>query len=88
MRNMTDYEDFPPLTNFKRVLSGCPQSALLYCHLWKIKPKNNNLKIVKDEIKKAFLISPTLFRNNILAIGRLDLIAFEETSDDFYIRFL
>ena len=85
---MTDYADFPPLTNFKRVLSGCPQSALLYSLLWKSKPKNNNLKILKNDIKRNFLISQTLFRNHILAIGRLDLITSEETLDAFYIRFL
>jgi len=84
---MNDYAEFPPLDSFKRVLRSSPQSADLFASLWKLKPKSNRISIKRKDIKKNFLISPTLFRNHLLAIGRLELITFEETTDFFLIDF-
>lgn len=87
MRTMRDYLDFPPLDLFKRVLQSSPQSALLYASLWKLRPKSNRISIKRREVKKNFLISPTLLRNHLLSLGRLELVSFEETTDFFVIDF-
>ena len=85
---MNDYADFPPIDSFKNVLRNSPSSADLFVSLWKIKKKSNpRISIERKNIKKNFLISPTLFRNHLLAIGRLELISFEETTDFFVIDF-
>ena len=84
---MHDYAEFPPLGSFKRVLQTKPETALLYASLWKMKPKSKRMTVKKNEIKKQFLISPTLFRNALLAIGRMDLISFQESEDLFLIDF-
>lgn len=85
---MSSYDDFPPLTLFKRVLQGSPTSALLYASMWALKPKSNLISIKRKEVKKRFLISPTLFRNHLLALGRMDLLSFEETTEFFVINFV
>lgn len=85
---MNDYAGFPPLDSFKRVLRNSPNSADLFVSLWKLKKKaNQRISIERKDIKKSFLTSPTLFRNHLLAIGRLELITFEETTDFFLIDF-
>lgn len=84
---MNNYADFPPIHSFKRVLQSSPQSALLYASLWKNKPKGDRIAIKKREIKKNFLISQTLFRNHLLAISRLDIASFEETTEFYLVDF-
>lgn len=84
---MNNYSEFPPIDSFKRVLRSSPQSALIYASLWKHKAKKERLSFKRKDIKTLFLISPTLFRNHLLSIGRLDLISFEETHDFFLIDF-
>jgi len=85
---MQGYEDFPPLNSFKRVLQAYPQSALIYAELWKLmEPNSTRNSIKKSEIKRKFLISPTLFRNHLLSLGRLDILSLEETQDFFLIDF-
>ena len=46
------------------------------------------VSIRKTAINSMFLISRTLFRNHLLALGRIDLISFKELEDDFLIDFL
>ena len=84
---MNDYSDFPPLLCFKRILLSTPQSAYLYVSLWKLKQESDRISIKRTAIKKNFLISPTLFRNYLLALGRLELLTFEETTYFFNIAF-
>lgn len=84
---MNDYTEFPPIDSFKKVLRMSPQSAIIYASLWKQKTNTNRLSFRRDDIKKTFLISPTLFRNHLLALGRLDLLSFEETSTFFIVDF-
>jgi hypothetical protein len=84
---MKDYSEFPPIDSFKRVLTNSPQSALLYAHIWKNKKKCSRISLLRNEVKKKFLISPTLFRNHLLSLGRLELISFEETPEFFLIDF-
>lgn len=84
---MQGYSDFPPFIYLKRVLQTSPHSALLYASIWKIKNKENKLKINRSDVKKKFLISPTLFRNHLYAIGSMDLLKFHETPESFLIEF-
>ena len=82
---MADYDDFPSLKNFRRVLQSCPQAALLYVSLWKLKDRKGKFSVLKNGLKKQFLLSPTLFRNLLIALSRVDILEFEETLDFFVI---
>jgi hypothetical protein len=85
---MKDYSEFPPLKYFVRVLKTCPKSALLYIQLWKKKGKQMNLITQKKEVRKDYLISPTMFRNLLAPLMFLNLISFIEGDDQFQIDIL
>lgn len=87
MRYMHDYTEFPPMEAFKKVLRMSPQSALIFADIWKQKTQSNRISFKRSEIKKIFLVSPTLFRNHLLALSRLDIISFEETTTFFIVDF-
>lgn len=82
---MKDYSEFPPLNYFTRVLKNCPKSAFLYVQIWKKKNKHLNLITNKREIRKEYLISPTLFRNLLAPLMFLNLIHFIECEEKFQI---
>lgn len=84
---MQDYTQFPPIESFKKVLITIPQSALIFAHIWKQKIMSNNSSFKKSEIKKKFLTTPTLFRNHLLALSRLSILTFEETTHFFTVDF-
>jgi hypothetical protein len=88
LRNMKDYSQFPPLKYFTRVLKGCPKSAFLYIELWKKKSKHMNLVTNKRDIRKDYLISPTMFRNLLSPLMFLNLISFVEGDERFQIDIL
>lgn len=85
---MKDYSEFPPLKYFIRVLKNCPKSAFLYFQLWKKKDKHMNLLIRKNEVRREFFISPTMFRNLLSPLMFLNLINFIESEDKFQIDIL
>lgn len=85
---MKDYNDFPPLKYFVRVLKSCPKSALLYAQLWKKKGKHMNVSTAKKNVRKEYLISPTMFRNLLAPLMFLNLISFIESDDKFQIDIL
>lgn len=82
---MLNYNEFPPINYFTRVLKGHPKSALLYVQLWKKKGKRMNLVTHKKQVRKDYLISPTMFRNLLAPLAFLNLISFVESSDRFLI---
>lgn len=81
---MQSYNEFPPLKYFIRVLKSCPKSALLYVQIWK--SKNNVVK--KRNIRKEYLISPTLFRNLLVPLAFLNVLHFLESDEEFRIDVL
>lgn len=85
---MKDYSEFPPLKYFTRVLKSCPKCALLYIQLWKKKSKRMNLIVERRDIRKEYLISPTMFRNLLAPLMFLNLIHFMESDDKFQIDIL
>ena len=85
---MKDYNEFPPLKYFVRVLKSCPKSALLYTQLWKRKGKHMNLFTQKKDVRKEYLISPTMFRNLLAPLMFLNLVSFIESDDKFQIDIL
>lgn len=85
---MKDYTDFPPLKYFIRVLKTCPKSALLYTQLWKKKGKHMSLLTQKRDVRKEYLISPTMFRNLLAPLMFLNLVSFIESDDKFQIDVL
>jgi len=85
---MTDYSEFPPLKYFTRVLKYSPKSAHLYVQIWKKKGRYKNLVIEKNEVRKNYLISPTMFRNLLAPLMILNLIHFVEGDGKFQIDVL
>jgi hypothetical protein len=85
---MKDYGEFPPLKYFIRVLKSCPKSALLYVQIWRKKGKHMNLVTEKKEVRKDYLISPTMFRNLLAPLMFLNLIHFIECGEKFQIDVL
>jgi hypothetical protein len=82
---MTDYSEFPPVKYFTRVLKGCPKSALLYTQIWKNQDKTMSLVTRKIDVRKEYLISPTMFRNLLAPLMLLNLIHFLEDDRGFQI---
>jgi hypothetical protein len=68
-----------------RVLKTCPKSALLYTQLWLRRGKYMNIEIGKKDVRKEYLISPTVFRNLLTPLMILNLIHFVESVDKFQI---
>lgn len=83
---MQNYSEFPPVKYFVRVLKGCPKSALLYVQVWKNKSEQGNLLINKNDVRRHYLISPTMFRNLLAPLMFLSLIRFVEGDDHFQIN--
>lgn len=83
---MQNYEEFPPTKNFIRVLKGCPKSALLYAQLWKNKDERLRVDTKKADVRKDYLISPTMFRNLLASLMSLDLVNFVESDEKFRIN--
>jgi hypothetical protein len=82
---MNDYKDFPPIRYFTRVLKGCPKSALLYTKIWQNKGTQERLVTRKVDVRKDYLISPTMFRNLLAPLMFLNLIHFVESDEQFEI---
>jgi hypothetical protein len=82
---MQDYSEFPPLKYFTRVLKSCPRSALLYIQLWKRKGEHMHFITQKKDVRKDYLISPTMFRNLLAPLMLLNLIHFIESDEKFQI---
>ena len=82
---MLNYNEFPPLKYFTRVLKSCPKSAFLYVQLWEKKDKNMLLRAQKKDIRKEYLISTTMFRNMLVPLTNLNLIHFDESDEKFKI---
>jgi len=83
---MDDYKEFPPAKSFTRVIKNCPKSAYLYMQLWQKRGKHMFLTLDKPQVRKDFLISPTLFRNLLVPLMFLNLIRFQENDDRFQIE--
>jgi hypothetical protein len=82
---MPDYNEFPPVKYFTRVLKTCPKSAFLYIQLWKNKNRHMHLAPAKNAVRKEYLISPTMFRNLLAPLMFLNLIHFIESEEQFQI---
>jgi hypothetical protein len=82
---MKEYADFPPEKYFTRVLKTCPKSALLYTQIWKRKSKHKGLVTSKKDVRRDFLISPTLFRNLLAPLMYLNVVKFIESDETFQI---
>lgn len=83
---MKDYSEFPPVKYFIRVLKNCSKSALLYVQLWKNKDRYMNIVVKKKEVRKEYLISPTMFRNMLAPLMFMNLIHFTEGDEKFQIN--
>ena len=84
---MIDYSKFPPFTSLRRVLYQCPRSAIIYINLWEMKTDSNLVKFKRKEIYDRFMITPTLFRNHLLQLRKLELIDYTEKNDQFLVTY-
>jgi hypothetical protein len=82
---INDYSEFPPFNYFLRVLKSCPKSALIYAQIWRKRNKNMLVVTAKKEVRKDYLISPTMFRNLLAPLMFLNLIHFIESDEKFEI---
>jgi hypothetical protein len=82
---MKDYNDYPPQKYFTRVLKNCPRCAFIYIQLWKKKDKYSRVIQEKRDVRKDYLMSPTMFRNLLAPLMFLNLINFIEVDDNFQI---
>lgn len=82
---MKDYNSFPPIDLLKRVLTNCPQSALIYIILWHYKKASKRILVKKEKVKKELKTSPTIFKNRLQFLSRDELISFEETPESFLV---
>jgi hypothetical protein len=85
---MKDYSDFPPRKYFMRVLKNCPQSAFLYLQVWQKKDKQKILKTKKSDIRKEYLITPTMFRNLLSPLRYMNLVDFTENNGEYEVDIL
>jgi hypothetical protein len=83
---MQDYEEFPPKNNFIRVLKVCPKSALLYAQLWKKRDERLRVEAKKEDVRKDYLLSPTMFRNLLTPLMSLNVVSFVENDEKFRIN--
>ena len=81
---MLDYSEFPPIKYFIRVLKSCPESALLYIQIWKQRGKSMAFVVPRCNVRRQYLISPTMFRNLLAPLAFLNLINFIEDDDGGY----
>ena len=82
---MKDYEDFPPIKYFLRVLKNSPKSALLYVQIWKKSKKKDTIVVKKKDVRKDYLLAPALFRNLLLPLTLLNLINYTEDEVEYII---
>jgi len=73
-----DYKEMPPVKYFIRVLKNCPQASYLYMQIWKKKDKNRKIIIQKEDVRKNFLISPTVFKNFLGRLTYLNVLQYTE----------
>ena len=83
---MSGYKDFPPHPYFMQVLRHFPDAAMLYCKIWGSRNNQNKLAIKKSDIFNAFLLSPTLFRNQLVKLMEEGLVSFETTPKFYYVE--
>jgi hypothetical protein len=82
---MIDYSNLPPVRYFERVLKTCPKAALLYLQLWINKNKYMNVRVKEIDIRRQYLMSPTVFRNLLSSLVFLDLVTEQQEHDKFLI---
>lgn len=85
---MQDYHNFPPIKYFIRALKTCPKSALIYAQVWNLRDEYMRFEISKAEVRKIFLMSPTIFRNLLTPLMFIGLINFNEDDANFLIELL
>ncbi len=84
---MQEYQSFPPCKPFLKVLKAAPSAAKLYLDLWKCRNKSAFFSIKRDEIRSSFCTSPTLFRNQLMALVDLNVLSLDEEEDTYSIDF-
>ena len=85
---MSDYANFPPYKNLRKVLSSCPQAALFYISIWQAKKSNDRVIIDKKSLKTSYLTSKALARNYLLWLTKLELVVYEEGMQSLVIDIL
>jgi hypothetical protein len=83
---MNQYSDFPPILTFKKVLQNAPKSAYLFLQLWSSKPPSGSLTIKKEDIHTKFSCTPTIFKNNVRDLSKIDIVKFEQDGENYKLK--
>jgi hypothetical protein len=75
---MYTYENFPPFPYFISVLKSCPRAVWIYIQLWRSRDEQSRLNFNLRDTRRLFLMSPTLVRNNLMALVELGLVSIHE----------
>jgi len=70
--------DYPPLAFIKQIATHCPTSLYVYLLLWEKIDTLGLVSIAKRDIKLDYLMSPSIFTKNLLALVREGLVSIIE----------
>lgn len=81
---MQTYDGFPPVPYLINVLKSNSSLAWLYIQLWLCKDENDIVLCPKEDVRRLFLMSPTLFRNQMMHLVDLGLLSCKQRRDQYY----
>ncbi len=68
----------PPYIYLSQILKHCPNAGNTYLELWRSRDKNNQIQILRNEIRQQFLTTKAKFENDLIQLVREGLISVEE----------
>jgi hypothetical protein len=80
---MKDYEDYPDQKIFELILKHSPECSYFFRELWRLHQKGRR-KFSRLSTRMTFGISPTLFRNNLIKLSRLNVLSFQEDENSCF----
>jgi hypothetical protein len=81
-------DDEPPFAFIKLIATHCPNALYVYIELF-MRKENGMVVVKKENIKRDFCISKTLFENNLMLLVREALVSVVyETFDEIHIEMI
>lgn len=76
---------FPP-AYVEQVAEHCPKAVLTYITLWKLRDKNNLVKLDTKNFRETYLISLAKFRHDLFLLAKECLINIEQTPHEIIVE--
>lgn len=84
---MHEYSKFPPAHSLKFVLRNKPKSAFLFIKIYENIDSNSTIvSVKKKDIENEYLMSKTLFKNDLLQLQKLGVILAYEFDQSYNIK--